>query len=326
MPRRIEETVAENRSGRKRLEGYAIEVSSDATRDYVFTGNTVEVAVAIEVYTRPLRSSLIMGHPDAAHGMGRGELGDHRGGWTLETDVEASGEFTKGGRGTVIDALTGGQVGLAALAVGTSGSDAAVGDESLGSRTNGVFAFGVKDASNVTRARALYRFSEFGDAVTEYGVEDQDGTLMARLTTTAVDPAADQELKIGVTFEFNGSGIGDSVVTADGEKGMADAIQIASETVGLYEVAFGTGTASPSKSDSSLAAEEDRKRAARDSGTETVRAHTKWYKNEPATQPVDVTELGVFDFDGNLVWRSVFDSFEKNDAFPFQGGAQIRVI
>ena len=327
MPRRIEETVAENRSGQKRLEGYAIEVSSDATRDYVFTGNTVEVTVGVEVYTRPLRSTLIMGHPDAAQGMGRGAMGDNRGSWSLVTDTEESGEFTVGGRETVVDALAGGQIGLAALAVGSSGTAAGTGDSALGSRTGSSFAFGLKDSGNVTRARAPFLFSEFGDEVLEYGVENQDGDLMCRLTTTAVNPAADEELKVGITFEFNGSGIGDSVITDAGEKGIADAIQIQSETVGLYEVALGTGTTDPQKSDTSLNNEQDRKRASRDSGSETVRAYTKWYKGEPSPeQPLDVSELGVFDFDGNLVWFGTFDPFEKNDAFPFQGGAQIRVI
>jgi len=326
MPRRIEETVAENRSGQKRLEGYAIEVSSDATRDYVFTGNTVEVGVGVEVYTRPLRTSLIMGHPDSAQGMGRGEVGDHRGDWTLVTDTEESGEFTTGGRGTVVDALVGGQIGLAALAVGSSSTAAGTGNTSLGSPSGTNFAFGTKDASNVTRAQAPFLFSEFGDVVTEYGVEDQDGTLMCRLTTTAVDPAADEELKAEVTFEFNGDGIGDSVITDAGEKGLADAIQIQSETVGLWEVALGTGTTDPKKSDTSLTNEQDRKRASREGGSETVRASTKWYKSEPAGQPLDVSELGVFDFDGNLVWFGTFDPFEKNEAFPFQGGAQIRII
>jgi hypothetical protein len=326
MPRRIEETVAENRSGRKRLEGYAIEVSSDATRDYVFTGNTVEVTVGIEVYTRPLRTSFIMGHPDAARGMGRGEIGDHRGDWTLVTDTEETGEFTSGGRGTVVDALAGGKIGLAALAVGSSTTAAGTGDSSLGSRAGSAFAFGMKDASNVTRARAPFLFSEFGDVVTEYGVEDQDGGLMSRLTTTAVDPTSDEELKVEVAFEFNGDGIGSSVITDAGEKGIADAIKIASETVGLYEVALGTGTTDPQKSDTSLNNEQDRKRAERETGDETVRGFTKWYKSEPSSQPLDVSELGVFDFDGNLVWFGTFDPFEKTEAFPFQGGAQIRII
>lgn len=327
MPRRIEETVAENRAGQKRLEGYAIEVTSSATRDYVFTGNVVEVTVGVEVYSRPLRSTLIMGHPDAAQGMGRGGMGDNRGDWTLETDTEASGEFTVGGRQTVVDALAGGEIGLASLAVGTSTTSAGSGDTSLGSRTNSVFAFGIKDSGNVTRARAPFLFHEFGDAVAEYGVEDQDGDLMCRLTTTTVNPESDEELKVAVTFEFNGSGIGDSVITNAGEKGIADAIQLQKETVGLYEVALGTGTTTPQKSDTSLTNEQDRKLASREDQGETIRAFTKWYKSQPSPeQPLDVSELGVFDFDGNLVWFGTFDPFEKNDSFPFQGGAQIRVI
>lgn len=327
MPRRIEETVAQNRAGQKRLEGYAIEVSSDATRDYVFTGNTVEVTVGIEVYTRPHRSTFIMGHPDPAQGMGRGELGDHRGDWTLVTDTEASGEFTKGGRGTVVDVLSGTLNGIAALAVGSGTGAAATGDTALESRNGSAFAFGLKDAGNITRARGGFRFHEFGDAVAEFGVEDKDGDLMCRLTTTTVNPAADEELKVGITFEFNGSGIGDSVITNAGETGIADGIKLPSETFGLYEVALGTGTTSPSKSDTTLANEQDRKRAARETGSETVRAYTKWYKNEPSPeQPLQVSELGVFDYNGNLMWRTVFDAFEKNDSFPFQGGAQTRII
>lgn len=327
MPRRIEETVAKNRAGQKRLEGYAIEVSSDATRDYVFTGNVVEVAVQVEVYTRPLQDTLIMGHPQAKHGMGRGDLGDNRGDWTLVTDTEESGEFTADGRRTVVDVLAGNLNGLAALAVGTGTGAAAVGDASLESRNGSVFAYGLKDAGNITRARGPFLFHEFGDTVAEFGVEDVDGKLMARLTTTSVNPAADEELKVGITFEFNGSGIGDSVITSAGETGIADGIQIQSETFGLYEVALGTGTTAPAKSDTSLATEQDRKLAARETSGEVIRAFTKWYKNEPEPeQPLDVTELGVFDFDGNLMWRAVFDPFEKNDTFPFEGGNQTRII
>lgn len=327
MPRRIEETVAKNRAGQKRLEGYTIEVSSDATRDYVFTGNVVEVTVGVEVYTRPLRSTLIMGHPDAAQGMGRGNLGDNRGDWTLVTDTEASGEFTKGGRETVVDILSGTINGIAALAVGSGTGSAGTGDTALESRTGSTFAFGVKDAGNITRARGGFRFHEFGDAVAEYAVEDRDGGLMCRLTTTTVNPASDEELKVGITFEFDGSGIGDAVITSAGETGIADGIQMQSETFGLYEVALGIGTTAPSKSDTTLANEQDRKLAARETSDEVIRAYTKWYKNEPSPeQPLDVTELGVFDFDGNLMWRAVFDAFEKNDTFPFEGGAQTRII
>jgi len=326
MPRRIEETVAENRSGRKRLEGYAIEVSSDATRDYVFTGNTVEVAVGIDVYTRPLGNTMVMGHPQAKHGMGRGGMGDAREGWTKVASTKETGAFTAGGRETVVDALEGGRVGLAGVLVGSGASAAAVGDDALESRAGSTFAFGLKDAYNVTRARGSFRFQEFGDAVSEYGVENGDGTLMSRLTTTTVNPGLDEELKIEVTFTFEGSGIGDSVITTDGETGIANSIQIASETVGLYEVAIGTSSVDPLKSDSSLATEYDRKRAARDGGNENIRAYVKWYQGEPSGQPVNLSELGVFDYDGNLIWRATFDTFEKNSNFPFQGGAQIRVI
>lgn len=326
MPRRIEETVARNRAGQKRLEGYSIEVNASGTRDYVFTGSTVEVTVGIEVYTRPLGNTLIMGHPQAKQGMGRGGMGDNRGSWSLVTSTEESGEFTKDGRGTVIDTLAGNINGLAALAVGTGTGAASVSDSALESRTGSTFAFGLKDAANVTRARAPFLFQEFGDTVAEFGVEDRDGDLMARLTTTTINPAVDEELKVGITFEFNGHGIGDSVVTNAGEKAIADAIQIKSETVGLYEVAVGTGTTDPSKSDTTLAAEEDRKRASRDRGNETLRSFAKWYKNEPSTQPVTLTEMGVFDYGGDLVWRTVYDGFEKNSAFPFQGGMQLRII
>lgn len=327
MPRRIEDSVAKNRSGRKRLESYSIEVSSDATRDYVFTGNTVEVTIGIEVYTRPLGDGLIVGHPDASHGIGRGQVGDFRGSWSLVTDTEQSAEFTKGGRESVIDALAGNLSGIAALLVGTGTGAAAVGDTALGSQTASTFAFGLKDADPTTRARGQFLFAEYGDTVTEFGVEGRDGALMARATTSTVDPSNEKELKVGMTFTFEGNGIGDAVVTSAGEKAVADAIKLQGETVGLKEVAIGSGTTAPAKSDTSLETQIDKKNAARESTPETVRAYTKWYKSEPSPeQPVDVSEIGVIDNAGNLVWRAVFDAFEKNDAFPFQGGATIRVI
>lgn len=327
MPRRIEETVAENRAGQKRLEGYAIEVSSDATRDYVFTGNTVEVLVSVDVYTRPLRSTLIMGHPDAAQGMGRGDLGDNRGSWSQVGATEQSGEFTSDGRLAVVDALAGNNNGITRVVAGTDSTDAGTGDSALESESGDTFAFGIKQASNITRARGPFLFHEFGDTVSEVGVEDKDGNLMARLTLSTVDPTSGQEFKAEIDLEFQGSGIGDSVVTDTGETALANSIKVLGETVGLYEVALGTGTATPQKSNTTLNNEQDRKLAERETGGETIRGTTKWYKNEPSPeQPLDVSELGVFDFDGNLVWHGVFESFEKNDSFPFRGGAQFRII
>jgi hypothetical protein len=325
--RRIEGVVADNRRSARKLETYEVEVDRRPSRDYSFDGSSVEVSVTADVYTRPLGSTLVFGHPDASQGFGRGVFGDQRDAWTLEESVaESAGEFTRLGREAVADALEGALSGLDTAVVGSGTGAASPEDAALGSRGGGAPAWGDKVAGNRTRGVGTFLFSGFGDAVNEVGLEENDGDLIARLTTSGVNPASTEELRVDVVLEFAGNGVADSVITDGSEAAVADSMRSVDDTVGLKEVAIGTGTASPSKSDTGLAGEVGRKNAARGRTSERVRAFIKWYKDEPSGQPYDVTEMGVFDNDGRLVFRVVFDAFTKDDNVAPTVGASIRVV
>ena len=82
------------------------------------------------------------------------------------------------------------------------------------------------------------------------------------------------------------------------------------------EIAFGTGSTEFSKSDTSLTSEEIRKNVLRELELESMRTRGKLYKSEPAGQPVDLSEVAVFDNNGNMFWATTFDSEEKDSSAP----------
>jgi hypothetical protein len=361
MPREIEEGVAENRRSVSRIEGFGVNVATGVppgqrppgtdssgdggagdddgddggggglgggtdpgARSVVTTGNVVELDVDADVYTRPLGDTLIIGHPDAAQAVGRGGIGDQRGAWTRVAGDDATGELTVGGRATVVDALAGSLTGIQALVLGTGAAAVQPGDTSLTAPAAEAFAWGQTDSPGVTRARGLIGFHQV-ETVTEVGIRSND-RLLARLTTEAVAPAADEEVRVDVTFDVRGDGIGNAVVTDAGEAAIAEAIRLPSEAVGLFELAIGSGTAAPATSDTGLDDEQARKRVARARDPASIRAETAFFRDEPTNQPLSITELGLFDTAGRLVYRSTVASIEKTSAFPFEAGAQFRII
>jgi hypothetical protein len=203
------------------------------------------------------------------------------------------------------------------IGVGTGTGNAAPGYEVLTSETSKNFCWGQKDSPSVTRARSSpFLFAEYGDVVQEFGVFDQNLRMMTRSTIdSALDLDNEKELRVDVTFSFNGDAIGDAVITDDGEEALADSIASVDTIVGLQEINFGTGSTDPTESDTSLAAEEIAKDCARALDSEQITAQTKLYDAEPSTQPVNLTELGVTDNNGRLIWRTLISSFEKNDNF-----------
>ena len=330
----IQEQVAENRTTGRRLNGRFIDLPETANRNLSFARNTIEVAVtAVEVYTRPLNNALVSGHPTGSnHGSGHGESGDQRGGWTLQQSTVNTEVFTRDGRNAVRDSLdgqTGG--GFSLVVIGTGTGDAATGDTTLESKTGDTYTWGLKDAGNEVRARSGFRFAEDGlesADLTEVGIVDGTGRLISRATIPAVSTTEEEEVRVDVTLTVSGSGTGNSVVTNDGEAAVADSIRATGEVVGINEIAFGTGTTDPAKSDSSLAAEEFRKTALRELDNERIKARVAVTEVEPNTQPVDLTEIGVFDNSGTprLLWRVTFDALEKDSGFGFEASASYRIV
>jgi len=318
MVKGADKYISENRSDIRNTQANFIEVTDrGASRDLSFPRNTVEVTVQVEVYKRDLNSSLISGHPNgSAHGSGHGEAGDGRGEWSLVRSSASSAAWTKDGRNAIRDALNGDVGGIKQAVLGHGSRDASNGDADLQDRQATVYATGTKDDRNTTRGHGLFLFHEHGDAATEFGLLDDSGRLLCRVTVDDVAPTAEEEVRAEVVLTFEGDATGDSVITDDGEGTVADAIRLDSVTVGLLEMAWGTGTTAFSKSDTALTSEVARTNVARELDLETIRASGKLYESEPASQPVDLSEVGVFDNNGNLFWATTFASEEKDSSAP----------
>jgi hypothetical protein len=333
MAREIPEQVAENRRDVTRLDGQFVSVPDRVQQNLRFERNTIEVEVTLEAYTRSLGSGLISGHPNGSqHGSGYGVSGDHRSGWSQVSTTTASSTWTREGRNAVRDALDGQQTGaIDGTAVGTGSGTAQPSDTALTARTGSTFAYGVKDAANEVRARSQYLFSEAGDGSPdpqEFGLESGDGSLMARATlSSAVTLGRSEELRVDLTATITGSSGTNKTVTSGGEAAIADSIQTQASTVGLAEIAWGTGSPTIDPSTSALANEVFRKSAARSLDLETIEVSAPQFEFEPSGQPYDYTEAAVVDNQGRVVWLVDFSSDpypkDKNTQFTTTVGFRI---
>lgn len=331
MPR-IQDQVAENRRGVQQIDGRFIFVPDRRDSNLTFGRNEFQMDLEVEVYTRSLNDSLISGHPDGdSHGSGQGVAGDVRGSWSLVEDVEASAEWTREGRNAVRDALAGETGALDEIGVGTGSADAATDDTALGSETGDTFAYGIRstEAFNEVRARANFLYVETGAGgqdLTEYGVFDQTGRLLGRVTTSTVTVSPSEEVRVDITVTVTGDGNGTSVITDDGEKAVADSLQLEAKTIGLDKILWGTGTATPTESDTSLANQVFEATCQRTTDLEVLTVSAPQFESQPAGQPYDYTEVGVEDNQGNLVWRTTMDPFEKTENVRFTTSVGFRIV
>jgi len=331
MPR-IQDQVAENRRGVQQIDGRFIFVPDRRDQNLTFGRNSFEMSLEVEVYTRPLNDSLVSGHPDGSqHGSGQGVSGDQRGAWTLQEDAEASTKWTRDGRNAVRDSLAGDTGAITQVAVGTSGSAAAVDDAALGAETGRTDAYGIRstEAFNALRSRANFLFAETGESgldPVEFGVFDSTGRLLGRVTTDAVAVGPSEEVRVDLTTTIQGGGNGSSAITDEGESAVADSLQLEAVTIGLDEMAWGTGTTAPTESDTSLGNEVYRATVSREKSLETITVSAPQFENQPAGQPYDYTEVGVFDNQGNLVWRTTMDPYEKDENTRFTTSVGFRLV
>lgn len=314
MPKPIDRFVSENRRATRRIDSTFIQVSTNRRKQMDFGVQLITVSTTIEVYSRDLNDSLISGHPAAKHGSGRGVSGDRRGSWSLETDTESSEDFTTGGRNNVRDSLDGtATAGIDEIAVGSGSQDADEDDTSLQTQTGRVHAWGIQGSSTDTSlARAIFLFDEYGDAISEAGVYSGGGTLFNRITFSSINPSNEKEIRVDIEFDIDGEGRGDSVITNDGLAAIAESIRDTNSQVGLETMAFGDGTTSPSKSDSALVNKLFDVNVDRLLNEEIVTTLATVFEQEPATQPVNIKEIGVFDNKSRLIWRTLTQTFEKN--------------
>jgi len=330
MPR-IQDQVAENRRDVQRIDGRFVFVPARRDENLSFGRNTVQMDVDVAVYTRSLGNSLVSGHPQAGRGSGRGVSGDLRGAWTLQEDVAVSADWTRAGRNATRDALAGVGGSIVGAVVGTGTTDASPSDTSLAAETGGTFAYGIRagQAYNEVRARANFLFAETGRGgldPQEFGLVDSSGRLLCRLTTDAVTVSPTEEVRVDITVTVTGGGNGTGVITEDGETAIVRALQLAGETVGLDEMAWGTGTTDPTKTDTSLENEVYRANVERTTSLETIEVSAPQFESQPNGQPYDYSEVGVFDNEGRLVYRTVFRPFEKTDNVRFITSVGFRIV
>lgn len=324
--------VARNRRDVTRLDGAFVSVPDRVQQNLRFLRNSLGVDVALSVYTRSLNDGLYSGHPDGEqHGSGHGVSGDQRGGWTQVASGSTS-EWTRGGRNAIRDALDGQSSGsIGGTSVGTGSSDANSSDSSLEAETGSTFAWGVKDAQDEVRARSHYLYAEAGDGnpdPQEFGLESAGGVLMARATTSSTVPLGpSEELRVDLTVTISGGGTGNSAITDAGRGTLADSIQTQGTVAGLTELAWGTGTPSPSASSTSLANEVFRKDVERTLDLETIRVSAPQFEFEPSSQPHEYTEVGVFDDSGDLFWLVEFgdDPYDKDEDTRFTTQVGFRI-
>jgi len=293
MPREISDEINENR--RQIGRAFARErVASDSQESgLVLSPIPVSTPATVEVYTRPINDTAIVGHPDAAQGWGRGRVGDYRGDWTRQASVKTA--LASDGRQAIADALVGDDVQLA---------DSSVGDAVVN-------AFGLDESATATRGRASFRFNESPGTVDTADLRTDDGRLITEGSVSDVAAGVQREVRVDVTLSVADDSRSDNEAVT-GLDVVADALRD-DETPTLAEVALGTGTSTPSPGDTALDSETIRKSAAGQSQGPQAVAQTILFHSEPGAQPVEFTELGVVASDGSLVTRVVFASQEKDD-------------
>jgi len=324
----IDRLVAENRQQIRQVGGRFVEVDSNRDRDLKFGPNIFVVDVDATVYKRSTGSQVIFGHPDPDHGFGRGTFGDDRGDWS-EAGANTSYDvvFTKQGRRAVIRALDGQEGVVTRSKAGTGSDDPVTADTSLTDVYSDVPTVNERPSNNDVQTKGVHDAVDWvGDPV-EFGVFDAAGRLLARVVVDGDwSIANDDEVRIDVTLAFEGGGVGNSVITDDGEDAVADAMANKFEVTGPVEFGFGSGDTDFSKSDSSLTAEEFRKPNERNIDRDRMVAKTHVFEREPQNaQPVDISEMAVFDDDGRMIWATTFREFTKRDTAGFNAENEFRV-
>lgn len=315
--KRVEEIIAENRRRIRQTDARALEVADTGRTDLSFGRNTIDVEVTVEVYARDLGSSLISGHPAAEHGSGRGQAGDVRGSWTLLADTTETAAFTTGGANATRDALDGQDGAVTEQTIGSDATGAIRTDTALYAEDGRRETWGTR-TGNATTVRAVYPFQDHAATVEELGVEDATGRLLARATLPSQSLTVEDEVLAAVTLTVTGDAPGSSVFTDLGEEAVAAALRTEAATVGVEEFAFGTGSGTFSPSSTGLFTEAFRKPAARNLSPAALSAFAVVYAAEPSGQmPLTLSELGVYDNQGRLIWATTFEPFEKTPEFPF---------
>lgn len=295
MPRDIADEIAANRRQIGRSFARERRPSPDQETGLILSPIPVNVDATVEIYTRPINDTLIVGHPDAAQGVARGAVGDFRGSWTKQDSTTTS--LNNAGQNAIADALV--------------GNDSRLGQASVGDAV--VEAFGLDTASKETTGRASFRFNQAPDPVTSGDLRTESGSIIAEGTVSDVAAGSQKEVRVDVILVFSDASRTDSE-SVTGADTVSDAIRTpTASTVTLADIALGTDDTKPTTSDTSLGNKTIQKDARAEAQGSRAVADTVLFRGEPGSQPVDLTELAVVDSNGDLVTRVVFAAQTKDD-------------
>lgn len=317
------EQIAENEQTIRRVDSREIDIDGNIDREV----ETARFRVFLKssdadwaVEERGLGNALIMGHPDAEHGIGRGGMGDVRGTWTSVTS-EITATMTQTGAKAVAKVIAGDQDGVDSIAHGTDGTSPSRSDDGLKSRTDSLSAFGVGSGSTAAFVAAL-RFTESKPStIDEIALETTGGDQIGRGVVDSTASPSEAEFRLRAVMDVEGrGGDGGPTVTNDGDTAFADIVAQPNATAS-HSVLIGTDGTDSQRSDSSLGSQVDSRSAATTRTGRTVDISSDWPASQPAGQPYDIQELGLENSDGLLETRASFPNVLLNaDKSPPFGG------
>jgi len=316
MTRQIEDEVAENSRGRRRVETQAIDVSGDGSRNLSFGKVIIDFdAAGLMVRKRDIESTMVMGHPRDANGMGRGSMGDMRGSYSSsQAPADEESAITRTGREAIAGGLAGkANTATSTLSIGTGSSDPSFYDTALETKVaeTGSYAFiGVSEPI----AAAYFPSTSLPDAISEVGLKQADGGLLARNSNSGMSISQTEEAIVSVMVTFRDLS-GDNPSANDlaelAGKTMVDLPGRKTITrLGLINSSMDTI---------------DTKRALREVSANSLSVRTYWVKGEPPSQPVTVEGFGVHSEDGIRYAYSQVKSFTKDSSFPIDVTVNIHI-
>lgn len=313
MTRRIlEREIARNS---RDIEQISSEIAFDAATAHqtglTFRNIELSISVSATLEERSLDDQLTIGHPDAAKGIGRGEIGDQTGDWSQIATADSI-EFVSEGKRAFVDALAGETAGGAEFAVlGDDGTAAAADDTSLGNQTTQVDGWGKADGDNTSVGYGVFGFAGVPSTIKEFGIKGGDGQLFVRGTVPDESRDSDKEYRLKVTMDISITRTGTAAVTSLGD--IREAIRSEDgNDLTTYSMKLGTDNTAATQSDTDLGTSKIEKDAVSTSTGNQLELWTYVYKSEPSTQPHDFTELGAFASDGTMLWRLTYAAETKD--------------
>lgn len=325
---RIEHQVSENTQRLEQADGRFVTVDSAPSRDERAENLRLHVSSPSgrwSVRERDLGDTLVMGHSDPEHGIGRGELGDRREPWMEVLSNVSSSTAASASQHTASVLAGNGAIGT--IAAGDGDDPPLRSDAELTSRTGSWDAVATADDSGVRVTAYVSIDADTPDDVAELGVESVDGELIARAAgdATSLNDEAD-ELLLTAGLEYEGIAARGGAVTEVGDRAVASMVAAGPAIGGIAEVAIGAGRDSAARSDVDLADPIDSRAADVSASGRTVEATAQWPADEPNGQPFEVSELGFVDVDGQLIARTVFKPVPLDEEVSPSFGGLLTVI